>query len=63
MSKSAKPETLADIELYPDSWERFERAVDACVSHAPMPAKTIPRKRTAKPKSADQESSGPSRSR
>jgi hypothetical protein len=34
MAKSQKPE--AEIELRPDGWERFEKAVDAAVRVSPQ---------------------------
>lgn len=33
--KKAKPKDEAEIELHPDGWQRFERAVDAAVKSGP----------------------------
>lgn len=35
MSKKRKGEKPEDIETVPDSWERFERAVDAAIKSGP----------------------------
>jgi hypothetical protein len=44
--KERKPAPkLADIELRPDGWERFEKAVDAAVESGPKPKPKLPRKR------------------
>jgi hypothetical protein len=43
--KKQKPKPEPEIELRPDGWERFERAVGAAVKSGPL-------HRTAKPKPA-----------
>lgn len=37
VKRSEKTPTLDEIELRPDGWERFERAVDAAVKVGPKP--------------------------
>jgi hypothetical protein len=34
--KSEKPQTPDDIELVPDAWERFKRAVKIVAQHPPV---------------------------
>jgi hypothetical protein len=53
----AKPKAAPKIELRPDGWERFERAIGAAVKTGPkhrtgakMPSRTAPK--AAKPKKA-----------
>jgi hypothetical protein len=51
-AKKQKPKAEPDIELRPDGWERFERAVGAAVSSGPKhrpPAKPTKRKASKKP--------------
>jgi hypothetical protein len=38
--KPPKPQPLDEIEMRPDAWERFERAVDAAVRHGPVTSHT-----------------------
>jgi hypothetical protein len=41
MSKGIKSERgLSDVELRPDGWERFTRAVDAAIASGPKPRST-----------------------
>jgi len=48
-----KKKKQGDVELRPDGWERFEKAVDAAVKSGPKPHK---RKRDAE---ADEDTSAP----
>jgi hypothetical protein len=34
-TKSKSPDKANDLEILPDAWERFERAVDAAVKSGP----------------------------
>jgi len=46
-AKSPKPERAAEIELRPDGWDRFERAVDAAVKTPARPGVRKPKDRSA----------------
>jgi hypothetical protein len=43
-----KPNEL-DIEVHPDAWERFERAVDMVMKSPPKPQSAPPRKAKERP--------------
>jgi hypothetical protein len=42
--KAEKPQTPDDIELVPDAWERFKRAVPVIARHKPDEKKPEPSK-------------------
>jgi hypothetical protein len=48
--KSEKPLTPDDIELVPDSWERFKEAVKIVAKHPPIDHPTGHGKQQSKPK-------------
>jgi hypothetical protein len=37
--KPQKPPSTTEIELHPDAWERFQKAVDVVMRPRPKPAK------------------------
>jgi hypothetical protein len=45
MAKLSKRENLKSLELRPDGWQQFERAVDAAVKSGPMHKTTKSAKR------------------
>jgi hypothetical protein len=49
VAKKQKPKAEPDIELRPDGWARFERAVSAAVTSGPKRRATAKKKPTKKP--------------
>lgn len=47
--KKSLPSNLDEIELRPDGWERFERAVDAAIKVGPKPRTPKDRTNGAEP--------------